>query len=141
VLAEDGSIYAGANVENASYGLTVCAERVAIYGAVAAGCRRLRAVAVAGQAGISPCGACRQVMQEFGVEIVILVSPNGRQSVVALHDLLPLPFARLAGTRKKSASRRGQAVLEPERPARRNASAAFSTFASRVSRRPAHARL
>jgi cytidine deaminase len=95
-LAADGSIHAGCNVENASYGLTVCAERVAIHSAVAAGRRRLLAVAVAGPAGASPCGACRQVMEEFGVETVIIVSPGGPPSVVALRDLLPRPFARRA---------------------------------------------
>ena len=72
VLASDGTIYAGCNVENASYGLTVCAERVAMQSAVAAGRRRLRAVVVAGPSGITPCGACRQVMAEFGVETVIV---------------------------------------------------------------------
>ncbi|HYM69386.1 MAG TPA: cytidine deaminase, partial [bacterium] len=76
VLSAGGAIYTGCNVEDASYGLTVCAERVAIHTAVAAGRRRLRAVAVAGAFGISPCGACRQVMDEFGVETVILASPG-----------------------------------------------------------------
>lgn len=93
-LADDGSVYSGANVENASYGLTVCAERVAVQSAVAAGRRRVVAVAVAGPAGVSPCGACRQVMDEFGVETVIIVSGNRSPSVIPLRDLLPLPFAR-----------------------------------------------
>ncbi len=94
VLAVDGSIFAGANVENASYGLTLCAERVAIHGAVAAGRRRLVAVAVVGPPGISPCGACRQVMDEFGVETVVLAPSRGTPDVVALRDLLPRPFGR-----------------------------------------------
>jgi cytidine deaminase len=93
-LAADGTIYAGCNVENASLGLTQCAERVAIHCAVAGGRRRLVAVAVAGPSGISPCGACRQVMDEFGVETVILSSPGEPPAVVALRDLLPRPFAR-----------------------------------------------
>lgn len=93
VLAADGSIFAGGNVENASYGLTVCAERVAIHSAVAAGRRRLVAVAVVGASGISPCGACRQVMDEFGVEAVVLAPSRGPTAVVALRDLLPRPFA------------------------------------------------
>ncbi len=99
VLAADGSIYAGCNVENASYGLTACAERVAIQSAVATGRRRLVAVAVAGPAGISPCGACRQVMDEFGVGAVILVSPGAPPAVVALRDLLPRPFTGQPGGR------------------------------------------
>lgn len=93
-LAEDGSVYGGANVENASYGLTVCAERVAIHSAVAAGRRHVVAVAVAGPSGVSPCGACRQVMDEFGVETVIIVAGGRPPSLVALRDLLPLPFGR-----------------------------------------------
>jgi cytidine deaminase len=93
-LAADGSIYAGANVENASYGLTQCAERVAIQNAVAAGRRALRAVAVAGPDGISPCGACRQVMAEFGIRTVLIAGPSGRPAVVPFADLLPRPFGR-----------------------------------------------
>ena len=96
VLAADGTVYAGCNVENASFGLTQCAERVAIHSAVAGGRRRLVALAVAGPPGISPCGACRQVMDEFGVDTVIL-SPRGEPpAVVALRDLLPRPFSREA---------------------------------------------
>jgi cytidine deaminase len=94
VLAEDGSVYGGCNVENASSGLTQCAERVAIQTAVAAGRRRLAAVAVAGPPGVSPCGACRQVMEEFGVRTVVLASPGRRPAVLALRDLLPSPFRR-----------------------------------------------
>ena len=96
VLAADGSIYTGCNVENASYGLTLCAERVAIHTAVASGRRRFVAIAVVGPAGITltPCGACRQVMEEFGVQTVIIASPRGAPAVVALPALLPIPFTR-----------------------------------------------
>ena len=94
VLTRAGGVYAGCNVENASYGLTQCAERVAIQCAVAAGQRDLVAVAVVGPAGISPCGACRQVMDEFGVETVILASPRETPLVTPLRDLLPRPFTR-----------------------------------------------
>ena len=94
VLARDGSMYAGANVENASYGLTQCAERVALQTAVASGRRRLRAVAIAGPAGLTPCGACRQVMAEFGVVTVILAPPSGPPAIVPLAELLPRPFGR-----------------------------------------------
>ncbi len=96
VLATDGSIYAGCNVENASYGLALCAERVAIHTAVASGRRRLTALAVVGPAGITltPCGACRQVMEEFGLQTVIIASPRGAPAVVSLPALLPIPFTR-----------------------------------------------
>lgn len=101
VLANDGTIYAGCNVENASYGLAQCAERVAIHTAVASGRRRLNALAVVGPAGITltPCGACRQVMEEFGVQTVIIAAPRGAPAVVALPALLPIPFTRGSGSR------------------------------------------
>src|SRR5260221_5656245 len=68
VLADDGNVHVGANVENASYGLAMCAERTAIFQAVARGARRIRAVAVytSTQTVTTPCGACRQVIAEFG---------------------------------------------------------------------------
>jgi cytidine deaminase len=96
VLANDGTIYAGCNVENASYGLALCAERVAIHTAVANGRRRLTAIAVVGPAGITltPCGACRQVMEEFGLQTVIIAAPRGAPAVVSLPALLPIPFTR-----------------------------------------------
>ena len=95
-LTADGMIYTGCNVENASYGLTLCAERVAIHTAVADGHRRVMAIAVAGPAGgtLMPCGACRQVMAEFGVQTVILASARGAPAIVSLPDLLPRPFTR-----------------------------------------------
>jgi len=89
VLAADGTVFTGCNVENASYGLSVCAERVAILTAVAAGRRRLRAAT-------TPCGACRQVMDEFGVETVILAPAGRTPAAVPLRELLPLPFAKRA---------------------------------------------
>lgn len=110
-LAADGSIYAGANVENASFGLTQCAERVAVQAAVASGRRRIRAVAVAGPAGITPCGACRQVMAEFGVRTVILVTPSRAPEMIPLADLLPRAFGGRRGrhfaARRRRASRAG----------------------------------
>ena len=90
VLAADGRIFPGCNVENLSYGLTNCAERVAIGAAVAAGVREFLAVAVVADTGvpISPCGACRQVLAEFGVSRVLLA--NRRESLeFTLEELLP----------------------------------------------------
>ena len=79
ILAEDGTIYTGCNVENASYGLTNCAERTAVFKAVSEGRTSFRAIAVVGPQNdlfCAPCGACRQVMYEFGPETV-LVTPAG----------------------------------------------------------------
>jgi cytidine deaminase len=90
LLAVDGRIFSGCNVENISYGLTNCAERVAIGAAVAAGVRQFLAVAVVADTGvpISPCGACRQVLAEFGVPLVILANRNERVEFL-LEELLP----------------------------------------------------
>jgi len=90
VLAADGRIFAGCNVENLSYGLTQCAERVAVGMAVAAGARVLVAVAVVAdtRVPISPCGACRQVLAEFGVKRVLLANRSERLEF-ALDALLP----------------------------------------------------
>jgi cytidine deaminase len=95
VLAEDGSITTGANVENASYGLTLCAERVAASAAVAAGARVLTAVAIATCGGASPCGACRQVLAEFGgtMEVVLIDADEPtRCRTTTLDQLLPEQF-------------------------------------------------
>jgi len=95
VLADDGRIFVGCNVENASYGLTICAERSAVSAAVAAGVRSLRAVAVMTDLDqpASPCGACRQVLAEFGpVMPVILAGRNRVVALTTLRELLPRPF-------------------------------------------------
>lgn len=95
VLGDDGRVFVGCNVENASYGLTICAERAAVCAAVAAGVRVLRAVAVATDLAepASPCGACRQVLAEFGPDLeVLLVGRDGRQRTTTLAALLPAPF-------------------------------------------------
>jgi cytidine deaminase len=94
VLSAGGQVFTGANVENASYGLSHCAERVAIHQAVAAGHRDLRTVAVVadGEEATMPCGACRQVMAEFGIRKVIVATPNGRTRIRSLNQLLKEPF-------------------------------------------------
>jgi len=90
LLAADGRVFTGCNVENLSFGLTICAERVAIATAVAAGVQSFdRIVVVADTAEpVSPCGACRQVMAEFGVPEVILANRRSQQQFT-LDELLP----------------------------------------------------
>jgi cytidine deaminase len=95
VLADDGRIFSGCNVENASYGLTICAERAAVFTAVANGVRAIRAVAVVTDLvdPARPCGACRQVLAEFGPSMqVVLLGSAGAQLVTSLERLLPDPF-------------------------------------------------
>lgn len=86
----DGQIFSGCNVENLSYGLTMCAERVAILSAVAAGHRHFSRIAIVADTDqpISPCGACRQVMSEFSISEVILAN-RAEQITFSLQDLLP----------------------------------------------------
>lgn len=90
LLASDERVFSGCNVENISYGLTNCAERVAIGAAVAAGVRSFEKVAVVADTAqpISPCGACRQVLAEFGVKTVILANRTERLEF-SLEELLP----------------------------------------------------
>ena len=95
VLFSSGKIYSGCNVENASYGLTVCAERNAIFQAVAQGERELKGIAIAVPTDgfPSPCGACRQVIREFAVDCpVILINGTGQIRLTSLKRLLPESF-------------------------------------------------
>ena len=95
VLAEDGSIYSGCNVENASYGLTVCAERVAVFKAVTAGLRSIRAIVVytPTSSPTAPCGACRQVLFEFGPGAQVLSACDSDETLEwSVTDLLPNAF-------------------------------------------------
>ena len=95
VLAADGRVFTGANVENASLGLTICAERNALGAAISAGARSIVAVAVAGDnpKGIMPCGACRQALAEFSPSAVIVrCYPDGSHDTAVLADLVPAPF-------------------------------------------------
>jgi cytidine deaminase len=95
VLDERGRVHVGCNVENASFGLTVCAERNAIAAAVAAGGKRLRAVAVIADPAATPCGACRQVIAELGPATteILLARPSGAPRTTTLGALLPLAFS------------------------------------------------
>jgi cytidine deaminase len=93
LLTRSGKIYAGCNVENASYGLTVCAERVAILKAVSEGETEFEALAVATNIGGSPCGACRQVMAEFAPDMPVLIADlSGQATATSVAELLPLAF-------------------------------------------------
>ncbi len=95
VRASDGRVFAGCNVENASYGLSICAERVAIFNAVAHGAREIRALAVCtdAPAPATPCGACRQVIAEFADDAAIaLANTGGALVITSINELLPLPF-------------------------------------------------
>jgi deoxyribose-phosphate aldolase len=95
-----GEVYRGANVENASYGLTVCAERVAIAHAVSRGGQEFVAIAIATDSPefVYPCGACLQVMSEFVPDLrIILVNGKGETRVTSLRELLPSPFQRQSG--------------------------------------------
>lgn len=96
VQGKSGRIYSGCNIENASYGLANCAERTAIFKAVSEGEQELIAIAVVADTHgpVSPCGACRQVMAEFGIEKIILTNLHGEQRVVTLEQLLPFSFAK-----------------------------------------------
>ena len=96
LMADDGEIFIGCNVENASYGMTICAERTAVFTAVAAGQQRFRAIAIATSGGHAPCGACRQVLAEFADDLVILlVDSDGTKPTIelSLSQLLPGKFA------------------------------------------------
>lgn len=94
IEAEDGTIYMGCNIENASYGLTICAERAAVAAAVTAGARRFRRVAVATDTDppAAPCGACRQVLSEFGATLEIRSVGPGSERRWTIAELLPDAF-------------------------------------------------
>jgi len=93
LLAKSGRIYTGANVENVSYSVTICAERVALFSAVAAGEREFVALAVVTDAGVSPCGVCRQALREFSPDLrVIIADAAGRCREHTLAELLPDAF-------------------------------------------------
>jgi cytidine deaminase len=92
---EGGRVHTGCNVENATYGLTLCAERVAVYKAISEGARKFRRIAIAADtdALTPPCGACRQILWEFCGDIeILLLNPRGKSETWRLKDLFPRAF-------------------------------------------------
>jgi len=108
VLDERGRVHTGCNVENASYGLTVCAERNAVAAAVAAGAKRIQAVVVVADPPATPCGACRQVLAELGgpATEVGVVGPTTGGRGWPLRALLPAAFSFTAPRKRKATSGR-----------------------------------
>ncbi|HJA50293.1 MAG TPA: cytidine deaminase [Candidatus Fusicatenibacter intestinipullorum] len=96
LLAESGRVYTGCNIENASYGLTCCAERNAIFAAVGAGERRFKMLAVAADSTepVAPCGACRQVIAEFGIPLVVMGNLKEATKTMTAEELLPYGFGQ-----------------------------------------------
>ena len=94
VLTKAGNIYDGVNVENASYPLTNCAERTAIFKAVTAGEKEFLAIAVVTENGGTPCGACRQVMAEFGLDTLVMIANSNGEIIqeMTVGELLPGAF-------------------------------------------------
>ncbi|MDU4781259.1 MAG: cytidine deaminase [Veillonella sp.] len=95
LLCEDGTLYEGGNIENASYGLTNCAERTAIFKAVSEGHTKFKALAVVAdtEGPCAPCGACRQVMAEFKIPLIIMGNLMGNIKIVTIEELLPFSFS------------------------------------------------
>jgi cytidine deaminase len=92
---EQGRIFTGCNVENATYGLTICAERVAVFKAISEGARKFKRIAIAADtdALTPPCGACRQILWEFCGDVeIVLVNLHGKNETLKLKDLFPRPF-------------------------------------------------
>lgn len=111
--ARDGRVYTGCNVENASYPVTTCAERVALGAAVSQGARRFRRLALcaSGPRPASPCGMCRQALAEFGTDLkVVSVAPDGAAAEWTLEALLPESFTLedLEEREREGASARGE---------------------------------
>lgn len=96
ILTSTGRIYSGCNVENASYPLGICAERTAIVKAVSEGDKSFKKIAITSDVEVgfaAPCGACRQMLAEFGLDLnVYLLNPTNQSKMVKLRDLLPLAF-------------------------------------------------
>ena len=102
LLCEDGTLYEGCNIENASYGLTNCAERTAIFKSVSEGHIKFKALAVVAdtEGPCAPCGACRQVMAEFKIPLIIMGNLMGNIKIVTIEELLPFSFSECDVTGK-----------------------------------------
>jgi cytidine deaminase len=101
LLTDDGRIFTGCNVENISFGLTCCAERVAIFAAIASGCLAFREILIVADSKqpVSPCGACRQVMAEYAPELkVTCMNLDGASFTASLEALLPRAKVGILGT-------------------------------------------
>ena len=94
VKCANGKLYAGCNVENASYGLSICAERAAIFAALAGGEKELSEILLVTQTLATPCGACRQVMEEFGINKIHTADVNGSLNSYLLAEILPHSFSK-----------------------------------------------
>jgi cytidine deaminase len=94
LLTESGEIYEGINIENAVYPLTICAERVAVFKAVSEGRKKFKAIAVVTKNGGTPCGSCRQVLAEFGLETLVLIADTSGElkNTYTVAELLPQSF-------------------------------------------------
>ncbi|XP_062918825.1 cytidine deaminase-like isoform X1 [Mobula hypostoma] len=96
LLTEDGKIFTGCNIENASLTVGICAERVAIHKAVSEGCTKFKSIAIASSRAddfITPCGACRQVMREFGMKWEVhMTKPDMTRKTMTVEELLPMSF-------------------------------------------------
>jgi cytidine deaminase len=94
LLTEDGQVFSGANIENASYGATLCAEQAAVATMLGAGAQRISAVAVYVQSDdpAAPCGICRQVIAEFSQDALVVCASPSRRIVTRMSELLPRPF-------------------------------------------------
>lgn len=98
VETADGHIFTGCNIENASYGLTCCAERNAVFAAIGSGARSFKSLCVVAdtEEPVAPCGACRQVLAEFPFEKIILANCKGLTKVMTVAELLPYGFGQEA---------------------------------------------
>jgi len=94
VMCADGRVFEGCNIENASYGLTICAERVALFTAMVAGCGRIEAIALVGSSAepLSPCGACRQVMLELAPDAEVIMAGDEAHRRRSVRELMPEAF-------------------------------------------------
>lgn len=106
IEADSGEVFVGCNVENASYGLTICAERAALAAAVAQGDRRFRRIVVAteGDRAVAPCGACRQVLAEFGERLEVHGVAGSDRKRWVLGELLPATFGAEALAEREGAA-------------------------------------